>query len=62
MSGPRLTNREFIDPEFYRVMLLDFEDIRRRRKLLKGRPDAEQMALIECEKQFEAFYKRFLEL
>jgi hypothetical protein len=43
-------------------MLLDFEDIRRRRKLQKGRPDAEAMAIINCEREFEAFYKRFLDL
>jgi hypothetical protein len=57
-----ISNRDFFDPEFYKSMLLDFEDIRRRRKLLKGRPDAEQMAIIECEKQFESFYKTFLDL
>lgn len=57
-----ISNRDFFDPEFYKSMLLDFEDIRRRRKLLKGRPDTEQLAVIECEKQFESFYKKFLDL
>jgi hypothetical protein len=57
-----LANREFFDPEFYRFMLQDFEDIRRRRKLTKGKPDAEQRAILECERQFEAFYRRFLDL
>jgi hypothetical protein len=57
-----ISNREFFDPEFYRFMQQDFEDIRRRRKQLKGRPDSEQMAVLECERQFEAFYKKFLDL
>jgi hypothetical protein len=57
-----ISNREFFDPEFYKSMLVDFEDIRRRRKLLKGRPDDAQMAIIACEKEFETFYKKFLEL
>jgi len=57
-----IQNREFIDPVFYKFMLQDFEDIRRRRKQLKGRPDEEQMAIIACEKEFESFYKKFLEL
>ena len=57
-----LQNSEFFDPVFYKSMLQDFEDIRRRRKLLKGRPDDAQMAIIACEKEFEAFYKKFLEL
>lgn len=59
--APReLPNRDFFDREFYSKMQQDFEDIRRRRKALKGRPSAEDMALIECERHFEAFYKRFL--
>jgi hypothetical protein len=58
----QIQNREFFDPEFYKTMLRDFEDIRFRRKQLKGRPDAEQMAIIACEKEFETFYKRFLDL
>lgn len=57
-----LRNRDFFDPEFYKTMLNDFEDIRRRRKLLKGRPDTETMSIINCEKEFESFYKRFLDL
>ena len=55
-------NREFFDAPFYKAMLVDYEDIRRRRKQLKGRPDAETMAIIECEKVFESVYKRFLDL
>lgn len=57
-----ISNTDFFDPVFYKFMLQDFEDIRRRRKLLKGRPDDAQMALISCEKEFEAFYRKFLEL
>lgn len=57
-----LTNREFFDPEFYKLMLTDFEEIRRRRKLLKGKPDEAQMAVLVCEREFESFYKRFLDL
>lgn len=57
-----MTNKDFFDPEFYKFMLMDFEDIRRRRKLIKGRPDEAQVAIINCEKEFESFYKRFLDL
>jgi hypothetical protein len=57
-----ISNRDFFDPDFYKTMLNDFEDIRRRRKLLKGRPDAETVCVINCEKDFESFYKRFLDL
>jgi malate synthase len=62
MMAPHIPNREFVEPEFYKFMLQDFEDIRRRRKQLKGRPDEAQMAIIECEKEFESFYKKFLDL
>lgn len=59
----KISNRDFFDPPFYKSMLLDFEDIRRRRKLRsKGRPDDAEMAIINCEREFEAFYKRFLDL
>lgn len=58
----QISNREFFDPEFYKSMLNDFEDIRFRRKQLKGRPDAETICIINCEKEFESFYKRFLDL
>lgn len=57
-----LANRDFFDPQFYKTMLADFEDIRRRRKLLKGRPDDATMIIIACERDFEDFYKRFLDL
>lgn len=57
-----LSNRDFFDPEFYKTMLMDFEEIRRRRKQLKGRPSEEQMVILSCEREFESFYKRFLDL
>ncbi len=57
-----LTNKEFFDPDFYKLMLTDFESIRRHRKLLKGKPDEAQMAIIVCEREFESFYHRFLDL
>lgn len=53
-------NKDFFDRDFYVKMQQDYEDIRRRRKALKGRPSAEDMAIIECERHFESFYKRFL--
>jgi hypothetical protein len=61
-SVVKISNREFFDPLFYKFMLQDFEAIRAARKKLKGRPDAEQMVILDCERQFEAFYKKFLEL
>jgi len=57
-----LTDREFFDPEFYKAMQQDFEDIRRRRKLMKGKPDDAQRCILDCERVFESFYKRFLDL
>lgn len=57
-----LSNKEFFDPEFYNSMLRDFEDIRRRRKLQKGKPDAYDRLILNLEREFEAFYKRFLDL
>jgi hypothetical protein len=57
-----LSNRDFFDPEFYKAMLMDFEEIRRRRKLMKGRPSEEQMVILNCEREFESFYKQFLDL
>lgn len=57
-----ISNREFFDPEFYKFMLHDFEEIRRQRKLLKGKPDEAQMKVLQCEREFESFYKRFLDL
>lgn len=57
-----LSNRDFFDPEFYKAMQQDFEDIRRRRKLMKGKPDDAQRCILDCERVFESFYKRFLDL
>lgn len=57
-----LSNKEFFDPEFYNCMLRDFEDIRRRRKLRKGKPDAYDRLMLDLEREFEAFYKKFLDL
>jgi hypothetical protein len=57
---PPMPNKDFFDKEFYSKMQQDFEEIRRRRKSLKGRPSEEEMVLIACERHFEAFYKKFL--
>lgn len=60
-KAPRsLPNRDFFDREFYAKMQQDFEGIRQRRKALRGRPSTEEMALIDAERHFEAFYRRFL--
>lgn len=61
-DGPpsSLPNKDFFDREFYAKMQQDYESIRVRRKANKGRPSDEEMALIACERQFEAFYRRFL--
>ena len=55
-----MTNKDFFDTEFYKFMQRDYEDIRARRNKSTGRPSKEEITLIQLERQFESFYRRFL--
>lgn len=54
-------SRWLIGEEHYLSMLRDFEAIRSKRKNFKGKPDDAERALINLDKQFERFYKLFLD-
>jgi len=55
-----MTNREALGEELYKLMLVDYEAIRVRRKSFRGKPDQYDRLLMELDKMFEAYYKRFL--
>lgn len=61
MVKPAFKNREFFDEDFYKGMLKDYEAIRVSRKGRKGKPDEYDRIILELEKIFEAFYKKFLD-
>ncbi len=56
-----LSWREFLGEEAYLANLRDYEAIRTYRKSLKGKPDKYDRILMDLNKQFESFYKRFLD-
>jgi len=58
----KIKNREFFDDDFYKKMLMDYEDIRHRRKNMKGKPDVYDRIILDMDKMFESFYKKFLDL
>lgn len=62
-DGPRpvLPWRELLGEEHYLLMLRDYEAIRQRRRAFRGKPDAYERVLIALDKQFEQFYKQFLD-
>lgn len=63
-DGPRrpaLPWRELLGEQHYLLMLRDYEAIRQRRKALHGKPDQYERLLMALDKQFEQFYKRFLD-
>ena len=52
-----LTKRDFHGEPFYVGMTQAYEQIRQRRKALKGKPDQYQRVELELDKAFETFYK-----
>jgi hypothetical protein len=57
----RLPWREFFDQEHYLWMLREYEAIRSRRKSFRGKPDQYDRVLMEFDKEFESFLRRFLD-
>jgi hypothetical protein len=56
-----LKNRDTLGEEHYKLVLADYEAIRARRKLFKGKPDKYDLILIQMDKMFEAHYKKFID-
>ena len=56
-----LLKRDFHGQLAYNIMLQAYEQIRLRRKSLKGKPDQYQRVELELDKVFETFYKQQLD-
>ena len=56
-----MTNRDTLGEEHYKLILVDYEAIRVRRKTFRGKPDQYDRLLMEMDKIFEAHYKKFLD-
>lgn len=56
-----MTNRDSLGEEHYRLIQRDYEAIRVRRKAMKGKPDAYDRLLLDLDKLFETYYKKFLD-
>ena len=52
-----LTKRDFHGEPFYIFMARAYEQIRQRRKSLKGKPDQYQRVELELDKVFESLYR-----
>ena len=52
-----LTKRDFHGESAYVFMMQAYEQIRQRRKALKGKPDQYQRVDLELDKVFESFYR-----
>ena len=56
-----MTNRELLGEDHYKMMAQGYEEIRVRRKSFKGRPDAYDRIILDMDKAFESFYRKFLD-
>lgn len=54
-------SRTLLGEEHYLLMLRDYEAIRSRRRNFRGKPDSLDSVLIDLDRQFERFYKLFLD-
>lgn len=61
MKASAMTNRELLGEEHYKLILVDYEQIRVRLKSFKGKPDQYDRLIIQMDKMFEAHYKPFLD-
>ena len=56
-----MTHRDLLGEEHYKLYLRDYEEIRVRRKAFKGKPDQYDRLIMEMDKAFETYYKKFLD-
>lgn len=56
-----MTNRDLLGEEHYKLILVDYEQIRVRLKSFRGKPDNYDRMLIDLDKMFESHYKKFLD-
>lgn len=56
-----MTNRELLGEDHYKMILLDYEAIRARRKKFRGKPDQYDQIIIDLDKLFEKHYKHFID-
>lgn len=55
-----MTTKELLGEDFYKLLYKEFEDCRVRRKSRKGKLDQYDYLLLELDKMFESFCRRFL--